>query len=629
MAAPSKFLKRFFRRTDDGSIYFVWNASDEVSEKVTQILERAAYHWRRGELESAIEHAEAAIHAEPEYPQAHLLALVYGIEGERHKYVLQCIERLPDVMRNAMPFTALAAIAVALTGQQQEADNVLSKLPSQSRTDAFFHFSKAEVAYVAHQWQAASTSYNELYQIDPGFPYGHIHAAKAFLQQGEYRTAVTLLEYRLKTQPRNAEVYHMLGCTYEQLGDAVRARQMYRETLAIEPNRWETLFRMGRLERQAKQLSVAIQHLHAAWTGNPESVEIARELLIAYIESGNWSDVSTVLPLIFTHGLCQDDARWIATALEQGEALDFLETQLAVALRNQPQHPQLLYLWGLLASRKARYVEAQRALEAASKLLQTIEVYLALARVYAATGQTDSAICTYNRVLERDPQNVTALVERCQLRIRVGELSDALVDIEAALVISPDSGILHYLRARCLMEMGKTDQALVSVMDALHRDPTLTDAWMLSSELWRERGEYAQAIFALKQVLTHQPDNVAALIAMAETQLAIGRLNAAKQHIEHVLHLQPERGEELYLMLGKSLEKRNLLNRALDLYEDALQHYPSSIELRFRCGVTALKCGAIQLCSTQIEQLAQLDPIRAATLRDVYSAMLATQRHDR
>ncbi len=122
------------------------------------------------------------------------------------------------------------------------------------------------------------------------------------------------------------------------------------------------------------------------------------------------------------------------------------------------------------------------------------------------------------------------------------------------------------------------------------------------------------------------PDDVSAHIAMAETQLAIGRFNAARHHIQRVLELRPEQGEELFLQLGKSLEARHLYNRALELYEEALQHYPNSADLRFRCGYVVLKSGALHICSRQVEELAALDPIRAATLLDVYAALTHARR---
>ncbi len=212
------------------------------------------------------------------------------------------------------------------------------------------------------------------------------------------------------------------------------------------------------------------------------------------------------------------------------------------------------------------------------------------------------------------------------IRLESGQPDQALVDISQAIEIAPDVGQFYYLRARCLLALKQEAAALDSIVAAVQRDPTCTDAWLLSSHLWRERGNYAQAIYALKQVLTIQPDDVSAHIAMAETQLAMGRFNAARQHIHQVLELRPEQGESLYLQLGKSLEARHLYNRALELYEDALQHYPESLDLRFRCGLVALKSGALTSCARQIEELVALDPIRAATLRDVYTALSQARR---
>lgn len=212
------------------------------------------------------------------------------------------------------------------------------------------------------------------------------------------------------------------------------------------------------------------------------------------------------------------------------------------------------------------------------------------------------------------------------LRLEANQPDQALADIAQAIELAPDVGQFYYLRARCLLALGKEAHALEDLIAAVQRDPACIDAWLLSSQLWRQRGEYAQAIYALKQVLTVMPDDVAAHIAMAETQLAIGRFNAARQHIQRVLELRPDQGEELFLQLGKSLEARHLYHRALELYEEALQHYPNSADLRFRCGYVALKSGALHICSRQVEELSALDPIRAATLRDVYAALSQARR---
>jgi tetratricopeptide (TPR) repeat protein len=630
MAARNKLIKRFFRRHDDGSVYFVWNPSDELKEKIAHILDCAAYHWRRGELEQALEQAEVAVRIAPESPEANQAAMVYAIEGERKDKLLQLCERLPAVLTTTMPFPPLRAVALEWNGTENDGMMLIEKLSDKLRNHAYVLFAKAEIAYAKQQWDCAAEEFRRLYQAWGDFPYGHIHAARSLRAVGDAAQAQTLLEQRLQGQPRNAEVYFLMGLCYEDLNDSVRARQQYREALSIRPERADIQFRLGRLERRAKQYPAARQHLHYAFEqSSAERVEIARELLALSVETKLWEQAQSLLPYVFEATPTWEDVRLIVRALDEGAEMTDLQPLLAQSLSTNTSNCALLYLWGELAYRRQHYAEAQRALEAVVKMISRTEVWLTLARVYAERGDSSRALDAYTRVLELDRQHLTALKERCQLRIRLRQIAEALEDIEMAIVVSPDVGELYYLRALCQLELGEENRALESLTLALQRDQQLTDAWVLSSQLWRARGEYAQAIYALKQVIAMRPDDVAAHTAMAETQLAIGRVNAAKQHINHVLRHNPEKGEELYLMLGSSLERRNLFNQALDLYEDGLLHYPNSAEMRFRCGVTALKTGALHICSRQIDELVALDPIRAATLRDVYTVMLQSKRQPR
>ncbi len=626
MAARNKLLDRFFRRADDGSVYFVWNASDEEKEKVAHILERAAYHWRRGELDQALEQAEAALRLSPSSPVANEIAAVYAIEADKPDQLRHLFERMPQPLRTLYPFIALSAVAMAYDGNDSDARILLGRLSEQYGNHSYSLFAKAEIAYHTRTLTSAADSYQSLYRLHPDFQYGHIHAARVFLALDDASTAIQLLEQRLQTQPRNAEVYFLFGCSYEKIGDNARARQQYREALSIQPDRSDAHFRLGRLERKARQFPAATQHLRYAFGLNPDSVEIARELFTLYVETKQWDEAEKVLSYLFRPSPTDDDVRLILTAFDQGAQFDSLEALVADALMENLHDPVLLFLWGYVLYRNKRYTEAQQALEAATKLEQRTDTWLCLARVYAALNLNQQALDAYARVLELDRKNIAAFKERCQLRIRLEQTKDALNDVEAAIALSPDIGELYYLRAICHYDLGEENKALESLTLALQRDPSLSDAWVMSSQLWRARGEYAQAIYALKQVLAVNPDDIQAHTAMAETQLAIGRINAAKQHIAQIIKHNPEKGEEVYLMLGKSLEKRNLFNQALDLYEDALLYYPSSVELRFRCGVAALKSGALHICSRQIEELSASDPIRASTLRDVYNLMLQSKR---
>lgn len=627
MAARSRLLQRFFRRGDDGAVYFVLEPThDSVSEKTAHLLDRAAYHWRRGEYEHAIQHAEAATKLDPESDIASVVLTCYAIEAERYDVLDRLYQRMSQEQMHQMPFAALRAILLAATADVASAQQLLAALVTRHQNNSFFLYAKAEVLRLNKQWGAAAEQYRTLYTFQRDFPYGHFHAAQALIAISEYYQAIEYLELRLHTQPRHAEIYHWLGISFEALGETHKALQAYREALSIQPERYLTHYRLGRLEHTIGQHVAALQHLKIAFRHLPEELAVRRDLVNVLISLEQWEEAARLLPDIIRSEPTHSDIEMLLVVFPK--VTD--NQELVRCIEDRSNHfPSDFFVWsarGRIYQLQKRYLEAKSALEESIRLHPSVEAYNALGDVLTELGNIGAAIECYTATLQIDGKNHHAWRERSKLQLRSKQLDRALADLGQALMLNPDDAQLYVLRAQCFLELGKEQEALDDLTFAVQREPTITEAWLLSSQLWRKRGEYAQAIYALKQVLKTFPDDIAAHTAMAETQLALGRFNAAKQHIEQVLKLRPDLGEQLFLSLGKSLESRNLYTRALELYEEAISHYPESPDLRFRYGYVALKNGSLQLCSQQLEALVSLDPIRAATLRDVYSAFYQSRR---
>lgn len=627
MAARSRLLQRFFRRGEDGAVYFILDpARSSGSDKCAHLLERAAYHWRRGEYSEALEVTEAATKLDPESEEAYLMLACYAIEGEQWDILERLFGRLPTEFTSGMPLVALRAVATAATGDPSLAHATLERLAPHHTKNCFFLFGKAEVYRLERRWVESAEYFRRLYGHQNDFPYGHIHAAQVLIVLGAHGEAVGLLDGRLRSQPRNAEIYHWLGVALEATGERSKALQAYRESLSIQPERHTTHYRLGKLEHRIGHDVAALRHLRIAFDGMPDILPLRRELVAVLIKLQQWEEAARLFPELLRQDPTREDAEMLLHLFDHAENKQVLEATLSDAILLHPQRPWLWYTKGLIALERGDHAEAERALNESLRLEPSSDAFVALARLHRAVGRTADAVECYSRALELDRKNTTAWTERCMLRLEAHQPDQALADIAQAIELEPHVGQFYYLRARCLLALGKEAQALEDLIAAVQRDPTCIQAWLLSSQLWRQRGEYAQAIHALKHVLSVTPDDVPAHIAMAETQLAMGRFNAARQHIQRVIELRPEQGEELFLQLGKSLETRHLYNRALELYQEALQHYSNSVDLRFRCGYVALKCGALQICSHQVEELATLDPIRAATLRDVYIALSQARR---
>ena len=84
----------------------------------------------------------------------------------------------------------------------------------------------------------------------------------------------------------NARIADLLGVAYYQQGAHEQAEQYWKEALRLQPNRGETLWRIGRLELQRGKPADAIEPLKRAVELEPKSVGPAYSLSLAYRRLG-------------------------------------------------------------------------------------------------------------------------------------------------------------------------------------------------------------------------------------------------------------------------------------------------------------------------------------------------------
>lgn len=84
----------------------------------------------------------------------------------------------------------------------------------------------------------------------PDFAAGFHARAVAYAGSGQFGPAFQDLARTLDLEPRHFPALTQLGAMFEETGDAERALQAYRASLAIHPHQQEALDAVARLERQ-------------------------------------------------------------------------------------------------------------------------------------------------------------------------------------------------------------------------------------------------------------------------------------------------------------------------------------------------------------------------------------------
>ncbi len=210
-------------------------------------------------------------------------------------------------------------------------------------------------------------------------------------------------------------------------GDLPHALELYEEAIKVRPEFPEAEFQRG-------NVLVALTRFDEAERAFRRTVELKKSWSLPY------SALGTLLVR-----LNRDDEA--TAALRQALLLDKDD---GVALR-------------VLASLRLRAGDAKEAL----KLSQTatnspeapISAWIVRAQAERSLGDNAAARLSLNRVLQLDPHNIAALIERSDIAVDESDYEHAIVDLRAAELISKDDKQILARLAVALERAGKPDEA--------------------------------------------------------------------------------------------------------------------------------------------------------------------------
>jgi len=187
-------------------------------------------------------------------------------------------------------------------------------------------------------------------------------------------------------------------------GDFLKALEYYEEAIKVRPEFAEAEFQRG-------NALVGLGRLAEAESGFRRAIELRKD----------WSLPYSALGALLVRLNRDSDAE---TVLRQTIKL---EAQNNLALR-------------MLADVRLRAGDAKGALDLARRATNDKDApastWLLRALAERATGDNIQALASLNRVLEMDPSNFSALMERAELRIAGGDKERAIADLKAAELLA-------------------------------------------------------------------------------------------------------------------------------------------------------------------------------------------------
>jgi len=487
----------------------------------------AVLAWRRGDLDTALEHAERAHALQPEDPESRVfLGQIYRLRKEtvRAEAILTGEAGRPISREAALLLYGMYVDAERVDEALAVAEWMIEDDPENLR--AWFALARAHEE--KGRPEAAERALREALERAPESLAVYSALARIHRERGDRDAEIAVYREVLEAYPHHQATLAALADALIATGRSAEAREALEDLVAYHPEDARSAIRLALLEFDAGEYEKAAGRFERALEESPEDHEIAYFLGILRQRMGHLAAALQAFERIPEHHGRYADARTQVAALfeRQGDYARAL-AQARMALRAAPGRTLELYV--------ARLRAKAGDLEGAVAMLEAMlaerpgddELLYNLGVLYGEADRFEEALRYMHRAIEANPDNASALNYIGYTWAERGErLDEAEALISRAKELRPDDGYItdslgwvYYMRALPLIDEGEVDRGRRLLEDALRElrhadqltggDPVISehlgDVYRLLEDKERALENYREA---LDQAPRHgeQPD---------------------------------------------------------------------------------------------------------------------------
>ncbi|HLG19587.1 MAG TPA: tetratricopeptide repeat protein [Bdellovibrionota bacterium] len=502
------------------------------------------------------------------------------LEGQRYSaqgHVDEAIEALEATLKNdpKSPYLLVQlADEVLRKGDFTRAEQLATAAAASKPDDREAHFLLGKIYGAQKQWDKSEDEFKKVVALDPsGDEEAVIALATVYVESKRPEKAVAVLEALTQANPDHLLGYYYLGRVYSELDrfdDAIRA---YEKAVAINPVFSSALRAIALIyEYQGKK---------------DEAVETLQRVLDIEIDNAN---VRNHLGQLY---------------LERND-LDSALKQFEIVARDHPKDVTARLRIGLIYLQRGDYKEAEKILRELLKdapELQRVRYYLGV--VMEKLGDKPGARKQFEAIDIQADIHIDSQLAIAYLQESEEDFKGAERTLRTSLKQHPNSPELTAGLAANLLKQKREKESLQLLQEAVAASPKDETLWFSLGEVHDKMGNTEKLYEAMKTVLEINPDNANALNYLGYTYAEKGiKLDEAEHLVTRALEIKPKDGyitdslgwvyyrrghyekavaklEEAQKLtpddptilehLGDALEKNGKKERALEMYQRALQ----------------------------------------------------------
>jgi putative PEP-CTERM system TPR-repeat lipoprotein len=359
---------------------------------------------------------------------------------------------------------------------------------------------------------------------------------------GSYQQAESYLNRFLGSYPGNVYARKVLAEVQIKQNNPDRALETLLPLLSSDTKDAQVLALAGEVYLRNKDYNKAMGYLDRASELDPKNATVKTSLAAGHLAEGESDKALAELEQAasLSEKAGQADLALVVLHLKDKEYDKALQA-IANLEKKLPNNPVTQNLRAVALLGKQDRTGARKALEQALVIQPNFfPAAVNLARIDVADNKPDAARKRFEAILDKDKNNIQAMMALADLAAFEKKESDYVSWLEKAVKADPKAIKPRAALTRYYLAKKENQKALTLANEAVNNNPGSLDALNLLGATQMATGDKAASITTFTRMTQKAPQSPGNLLKLALAQIANKQIGKARVNLQQAIHLKPD-----------------------------------------------------------------------------------------